>query len=187
MCLNRPVAAINVPDTQKLLQLLREAEGNHNYFSTPCTPEKRVTMANLFQTRIHFCVMGCLQADISDICLPTTTIELGNDLRAKTTQNIARFDIYDLNIVTHPFFTASLGRLFNLDNIYGPVPARAGDNANDDVALNVRESFEAVLADMRIHDGVTRAGFNVPSQFRNGFSIVLKIYGLAMDQKKGSY
>ncbi|KAG8718886.1 hypothetical protein FRC09_011959 [Ceratobasidium sp. 395] len=82
--------------------------------------------------------------------------------------------MYDLTIIIQPFFMASLGRPFNLYNFYGPVPARAGDDANEDVALNVHESFEAVLADMRIHEGAARARFNVPLQFGDGFSIVKK-------------
>ncbi|KAG8697382.1 ATP-dependent DNA helicase II subunit 1, partial [Ceratobasidium sp. 395] len=121
MYLYQPVAAINAPDIQKLLQLLNEAEDNHDYFSTLFTPsEKRVTMANVFQTCIHVLRDGASKVACKRIFLFTDDDdpELGNDLKAKATQKIVE-DIYDLGIVIKPFFMASPGQPFNVHNFYG--------------------------------------------------------------------
>ncbi|KAG9126728.1 ATP-dependent DNA helicase II subunit 1 [Ceratobasidium sp. 392] len=207
MYLYQPVAQINAPDIQKLLRLLNgeltlalfafvltispfvEAEDNHEYFSTLFTPsEKRVTMANVFQTCIHVLRDGASKIAQKRIFLFTDDDdpELGDAVRVKATQKIVE-DIYDLGISVKPFFMASPGQPFNVHNFYGPVLVRKGDDANDDVTLNIHESFDAVLADMRIHEGNKRALFNVPLHFGDGFSIAVKAYGLVMEQKKGTY
>ncbi|KAG8739323.1 Replication factor C (RF-C) subunit [Ceratobasidium sp. 414] len=189
MYLYQPVAQINAPDIQKLLQLLNEAGDNRELFSTLFTPSaKRVTMANVFQTCIHVLRDGASKIACKRIFLFTDDDdpELGDTLKAKATQKIVE-DMYDLGIVVKPFFMASPGQPFNVHNFYGPVLARGGDDVNDDVTLNVHESFEAVLADMRIHEANKRALFNVPLQFGDGFSIAVKGFGLVMEQKKGTY
>ncbi|KAG8700923.1 ATP-dependent DNA helicase II subunit 1 [Ceratobasidium sp. 394] len=189
MYLYQPVAQINAPDIQKLLRLLNEAEDNPEYFSTLFTPsEKRVTMANVFQTCIHVLRDGASKIAGKRIFLFTDDDdpELGDALKAKATQKIVE-DMYDLGIVVKPFFMASPGQPFNVHNFYAPVLARGGDDVNDDVTLNVHESFEAILADMRIHEANRRALFNVPLQFGDGFSIGVKGFGLVIEQKKGTY
>lgn len=62
------------------------------------------------------------------------------------------------------------------NNLIKSVLAHSGDDANDDVTLNVHDSFEAVMADMRIHEATKRSLFNVPMQFGDGFTIAVKGY-----------
>ncbi|QRV75541.1 ATP-dependent DNA helicase II, 70 kDa subunit [Ceratobasidium sp. AG-Ba] len=189
MYLYQPVSQINAPDIQKLIQLLNEAEENHEVFSTLFAPsEKRVTMSNVFQTCIHVLRDGASKIAGKRIFLFTDDDdpEMGDELKLKATQKIIE-DIYDLGIKIKPFFIASPGQPFNVQNFYAPVLARGGDDANDDVTLNVHESFETVLADMRIHEANKRALFNVPLQFGDGFSIAVQGYGLVTEQKKGAY
>ncbi|KAF8599114.1 Ku DNA-binding complex, Ku70 subunit [Ceratobasidium sp. AG-I] len=189
MYLYQPVSQINAPDVQKLLQLLNEAEDNPQHFSTLFSPsEKRVTMINVFQTCNHVLRDGAPKASGKRIFLFTDDDdpELGNEQTIGSTQKIVE-DLYDLGITIQPFFMASPGQPFNVHNFYASVLARSHDDVGDDVTLNVHESFEAVLADMRIHEATKRALFNIPMQFGDGFSIGIKGYGLVTEQKKGTY
>ncbi|KAG9085587.1 ATP-dependent DNA helicase II subunit 1 [Ceratobasidium sp. 370] len=89
MYLYQPVAQINAPDIQKLLQLLNETGDDHEHFSTLFAPTaERVTMANFFQTCIHVLRDGASKIAGKQIFQFTDNDdpELGDPLKAKATR-----------------------------------------------------------------------------------------------------
>ncbi|KAG8686081.1 ATP-dependent DNA helicase II subunit 1, partial [Ceratobasidium sp. 423] len=189
MYLYQHVSQVNAPDIQKLLQLLNEVEDNPDCFSTLFSPsDKHVSMANVFQTCGHVLRDGVPKAATKRIFFFTDKDdpELGDETKTKAAQKNVE-DLYELGIRIQPFFLAQPGQPFDVHKFYSDVLYRKRDDLADNVVLGAHESFDAILAEMRLHEATKRTLFNIPMQFGDGLTIGIKAYGLITEQKKGSY
>ncbi|CEL55936.1 ATP-dependent DNA helicase II subunit 1 OS=Aspergillus oryzae (strain ATCC 42149 / RIB 40) GN=ku70 PE=3 SV=1 [Rhizoctonia solani AG-1 IB] len=189
MYLYQHVSQVNAPDIQSLLQLLNEAEDNPEYFSALFSPsDKQVSMHNLFLTCSHVLRDGVPKATSKRIFFFTDKDdpELGDKTKMQAAQKAVE-DLYNAGIEIQPFFMAQPGQPFEVHKFYSRVLARPGDELGDDVTINVHETFDKLLTDMRLHEATTRTLFNIPMQLGDGLVIGVKAYGLVTEQRKGTY
>ncbi|QRW18462.1 ATP-dependent DNA helicase II, 70 kDa subunit [Rhizoctonia solani] len=189
MLFNTHVSQVNAPAIQKLLQLLNEAEDNPEYFSMLFSPsDKYVSMHNLFLTCSHVLRDGVPKATSKRIFFFTDKDdpEFGNATKRQAAQKAVE-DLYNAGIGIQPFFMAQPGQPFEVDKFYSRVLSRPGDELGDDVTVNVHETFDKLLTDMRLHEATTRTLFNIPMQLGDGLTIGVKAYGLITEQRKGTY
>ncbi|CAE6457106.1 unnamed protein product [Rhizoctonia solani] len=189
MYLYQHVSQVNAPDIQKLLQLLSEAEDNPEYFSALFSPsDKYVSMHNLFLTCSHVLRDGVPKVTSKRVFFFTDRDdpELGDKTKIRAAQKAVE-DLYNAGIEIQPFFMAQPGQPFEVHNFYSKVFSRPGDELGDDVTVNVHETFDKLLTDMRLHEATTRTLFNIPMQLGDGLTIGVKAYGLVTEQRKGTY
>ncbi|KAF7302176.1 SAP domain-containing protein [Mycena indigotica] len=105
-------------------------------------------------------------------------------------------DLTQSGVAVEPFFISTKEKPFDVSRFYSSVLLPNSLVDEDDIDTEdpsvLRESIsisriEDLLAQMRFHEVAKRAGFSVPFQLANGFTIGVKGYGLVTEQKKGSY
>ncbi|KAJ7068801.1 SPOC like C-terminal domain-containing protein [Mycena amicta] len=198
----QPIAPLSAAKIQELIHLLDAFREDPEELKTrfpPLLDGKRVPMGDVFTSCNWVLRDGAPKTATKRVFLITDEDDPHHGPGSNQLIKSASTTLIDLTqsgVTVEPFFIDAKEKRFDTSKFYSSVllPNTLADEEDVDVddpsALPASVSIsriEDLLAQMRFHEVPKRAGFSVPFQLANGFTIGVKGYGLVTEQKKGSY
>ncbi|KAJ6615653.1 Ku DNA-binding complex Ku70 subunit [Mycena sp. CBHHK59/15] len=197
----QPIAPLNAPKIQELIQLLdafrEDPEELKNNF--PPLTGKRVAMGDVFTSCNWVLRDGAPKTASKRVFLITDEDDPHSGPGSKQLVTSSRTTLIDLTqsgVAVEPFFISTPEKPFDVSKFYSSVllPNNLVDeddiDADDPSVLPESISIsriEDLLAQMRFHEVPKRAQSSIPFALADGFTIGVKGYGLVTEQKKGAY